>query len=65
MENDLLHTAKAAALVGLHPETLRRLNNIGVVPAKRNWRGHRVFIVADLLKFKAGREKLSDPGVLE
>ena len=59
MEMDnLLHTAKAAALVGLHPETLRRLNNRGLLPAKRDWRGHRVFCVVDLLRLKSEREQL-------
>jgi DNA-binding transcriptional MerR regulator len=52
------HIAKAAALVGLHPETLRRLNNRGLLPAKRNWRGHRVFMLRDLLKLKSDRERL-------
>ena len=57
---NLLHTAKAAALVGLHPETLRRLNNRGLLPAKRDWRGHRVFCVLDLLKLKAQRQRLNE-----
>ena len=59
MEN-LLHTAKAAAFVGLHPETLRRLNNRGLLRAKRDWRGHRVFCLQDLLRLKSEREQLKE-----
>lgn len=55
---DYFHTAKAAVFLGLHPETLRRLNNRGLLPAKRDWRGHRVFYIGDLLKLKCEREKL-------
>lgn len=54
------YCARAAEFVGLHPETLRRLNNRGLLPAKRDWRGHRVFDVADLLKLKSERERLTD-----
>ena len=54
------HTSKAAALVGLHPETLRRLNNSGKLPAKRDWRGHRVFYIVDPVKLKAERQGLNE-----
>lgn len=57
---EYFHTAKGAALVGLHPETLRRLNNAGKLPAKRDWRGHRVFYIVDLLKLKAERQRLDE-----
>jgi len=57
-ENLALHTAKAAAIVGLHPETVRRLNKRGLLRAMRDWRGHRVFFMEDLLKFKAERKEL-------
>jgi len=54
----LLRTAQAAAFVGLHPETLRRLTKRGLLPSKRDWRGHRIFYIADLLKLKSDREEL-------
>jgi len=59
-KNLALHTAKAAAIMGLHPETLRRLNNAGKLPAKRDWRGHRVFYLVDLLRLKAEHERLTE-----
>ncbi len=57
---ECLHIARAAALVGLHPETLRRLNKRGLLPAKRDWRGFRVFLIDDLQRLKAQRARLRE-----
>ena len=50
--------SKAAEVVGCHPETLRRLERKGILEAKRDYRGYRVFRLSDLHKLKREREKL-------
>jgi DNA-binding transcriptional MerR regulator len=50
--------AKAAKIAGCHPETLRRLERRGLLKAKRDYRGFRIFDLNDLLKLKKEREKI-------
>jgi len=50
--------AKAAEIVNCHPETIRRLDRKGVIKAKRDYRGFRVFNIEELLKLKKERERL-------
>ena len=50
---------KAAEVIGCHPETVRRLNRRGVLKAKRDYRGFRIFNLEDLIKIKKEREKLN------
>lgn len=49
---------KAAEVINCHPETLRRLERRGVIKAKRDYRGFRIFDLNDLLKLKKEREKI-------
>ena len=57
METKLL-VAKAAKLIDVHPETLRRLERKGKIAAKRDCRGFRIFNLEELLKFKEARGEL-------
>ena len=56
MEN--LTVSKAAEIINCHPETIRRLDRRGVIKAKRDYKGHRVFNLNELLRLKKEREKL-------
>lgn len=47
-----------ARIIGCHPETLRRLERRGLIKAKRDYRGWRLFELEDLLNLKAKREKV-------
>ncbi len=47
---------EAANFIPCHPNTLRRLDKLGAIKAKRNFLGYRVFDLQDLLKLKAQRE---------
>ena len=50
--------AEGAAFLGCHVNTLRRLDKIGAIKAHRNYLGHRIFMLQDLLRLKADRERL-------
>ena len=51
---------EGAELVGCHANTLRRLDKVGIIKAHRDYRGHRIFLLQDLLKLKANRHELKD-----
>ena len=53
-----LTITKAAEVVQCHPETLRRPERKGLIEAKRDYRGFRIFEFHDLLKLKKEREKM-------
>ena len=55
-----LRVAEAAAILEVHPETLRRLDNRGVIKAQRDFLGHRIFFLTDILELKHKREQLTD-----
>jgi len=50
--------SKAAEIVNCHPETIRRLDRRGILRAKRDYRGFRIFRMEDLLNLKKEREKV-------
>ena len=49
--------AEATSLLKCHPDTVRRWDQCGLLKSQRNYLGHRVFRLADLLKFKQDRER--------
>ena len=49
----LLSTSQAAARLGVHPQTLRKWERIGIVPAVARRRGRRVYTPGDLCRIKA------------
>jgi DNA-binding transcriptional MerR regulator len=51
--------SEGAAFVGVHPNTLRRLARVGLIKARRNYLGYRVFSLQELLRLKATRERLN------
>jgi len=50
--------AEGAEFIGCHANTLRRLDKVGIIKARRDYRGHRVFMIQDLLRLKSERERL-------
>jgi DNA-binding transcriptional MerR regulator len=46
----------AAKVISCHPDTLRRLEKKGLIKAVRDYRGFRVFKLADLLKLREQRQ---------
>jgi len=56
--DETLHIGQAARVLDCSTETLRRLSRMGKLPAKRDYRGRRVFYLADLLALKTRRETL-------
>jgi hypothetical protein len=52
---------EAAKTIGKSQITLRRLDNKGVIRAKRNYLGQRVFDLGDLLRYFEHSKKLTDP----
>ena len=50
--------SKAANLLSVHSETVRRLERRGVLKAKRDYRGFRVFDLDEILRVKEERAKL-------
>jgi DNA-binding transcriptional MerR regulator len=53
-----LHISMAAQVIPCHPDTLRNLERKGLIRAKRDYRGFRVFDLEDLLKLKKERQEL-------
>lgn len=58
---ELLRVSKAADLLDVHPETVRRMDARGELRSRRDWRGHRVFDLEEVLRAKEKRERLIDP----
>lgn len=52
--------ADGAEFLGCHANTLRRLDKVGIIKARRNYQGHRIFMLQDLLKLKSEREQLKE-----
>lgn len=61
----LLSLSRAAALLGVHPLTLRRWANQGEIAVHRTPGGHRRFAPADLRAFAARRQRVQAAGGLE
>lgn len=53
-----LLVSRAAQVLNVHPETIRRLERQGVLKAKRDYRGFRVFNLDEVLRVKEERAKL-------
>ncbi len=60
MDTKSLKVKGAAEFLGCSSETIRRLNRRGILKAHRDYLGHRVFLLDELLKLKAQREELRD-----
>ena len=50
--------APGAQIVGVHSNTLRRLERMGFIQSQRNYLGYRIFKLEDLLRLKAERDRL-------
>lgn len=61
----LLSLSRAAALLGVHPLTLRRWANQGEIAVHRTPGGHRRFTAEDLQAFAARRQRVQAAGGLE
>ena len=46
---------EAAKQIGIHPSTLRDLENRGLISIRRNWSGHRVYTEEEISQI---REKI-------
>jgi DNA (cytosine-5)-methyltransferase 1 len=55
-----LKVKETAELLKCSSETVRRLNRKGILKAHRDFLGHRVFDLDEVLKLKAQREELRD-----
>ena len=51
--SQLLSTRQAASRLGVHPQTLRRWEREGVIPAATRRRGQRVYTAGDLAVIEA------------
>lgn len=47
-----MRIGKAARVLDIHPDTLRKLERQGVFKAQRDWRGHRRFTDDDLKRLQ-------------
>lgn len=50
--------SRVADILGVHPDTVRRMDRRGELPSFRNWLGQRVFYLDTVLRVKAERERL-------
>lgn len=55
---ELLRVSKTADILDVHPETVRRMDARGELHSRRDWRGHRVFNLEEVLQAKEKRERL-------
>ena len=55
---ELLTVSKAAEILSCHPETVRRLNRKGILPAYRDYRGFRIFEREKVMEVKKERKRL-------
>lgn len=51
-EKVVVNVSYAAAILGVHPWTVREWANKAIIKTARSTGGHRLFILNDLLKFK-------------
>ena len=54
-----LRVSKAAKVLEVHAVTVRRMDARGELNSRRDWRGHRVFDLEEILQVKKKRERLS------
>lgn len=54
-----IYIAEAARALNAHPETIRRWERRGLLQAKRDYRGFRVFDPEDILRMKQRIEQLT------
>ncbi|MBI4454733.1 MAG: MerR family DNA-binding transcriptional regulator [Acidobacteria bacterium] len=47
-EQAAFHVSEAARFLGISPNTLRKKSDLGLIPARRDESGNRVFLLADL-----------------
>lgn len=57
---DLFTVSQAAKVLACHPDTIRRLDRKGIIKAKRDYRGYRIFKKEEIYRLKDEREKLRD-----
>jgi len=60
MQEDGIRVAQTAEVLEVHPITVRRLDQKGILKSRRNYLGHRVFRLADVLKVKRDRQPLQE-----
>ena len=60
MVKTTLLVSEAAQLLKAHPESVGRWERRGVLRAKRDYRGFRVFDLAEVLRLKERREQLTE-----
>jgi|GEM_PF-5014071 len=65
-----LRIGEVARRLHLHPSTIRRLEQKGLIHCRRDWTGARRFALEELLRveeelFKNGKVTHSSPGILE
>ena len=48
-----MRIGSAARVLDVHPDTIRRLDRLGVLTFTRDWRGHRRFTNEDLARLRA------------
>ena len=52
MTEQTVKIGEAAAILGLHPETLRRWDRDGILEVGRNYLGHRLYSLSKILEVK-------------
>ena len=60
MSPKILRVKEAAEILQCSSETIRRLTKRGALKAHRNFLGHRIFSLNDLLKAQAERQEVHD-----
>ncbi len=60
MIKTMLLVSEAAQLLKAHPESVRRWERRGLLRAKRDYRGFRVFHLSEVLRLKERREQLTE-----
>jgi len=49
----MMRLGEAAKALGVHPDTLRRLERRGLFSPNRDWKGHRRVTEADLIRLRS------------
>ena len=52
----------AAIILEVHPETVRRYDKRGILRGKRDFLGHRIFSVEEVMQLKAKLDALTGGG---
>ena len=61
---ELLRVSEAAEVLSVAPITVRRMDARGELKSRRDWRGHRVFDLDEVMRAKEKRERLVDSAEL-